>query len=150
MTARPLLPNTRSTYCSRRSDGRCQKIPPFLPPHSRLFDSPHGARGEYVFRSGPLAEVNIGSLPTYVNADGRTLYLYSSLYGPWIYRGALVLRLFYPTYVYVNSTCGVVPPMRLGGRQGAYPIDVVIPPSYEGNCVVNFTQPIWLVAGCSA
>ncbi len=97
--------------------------------------------GEYVFRSGPLAEVNIGSLPTYVKADGGTLYLYSSPYGPWIYRRALVLRLFYPTYVYVNSTCGAVPPMRLGGRQGAYPIDVVIPPSYEGNCVVNFTHP---------
>ena len=97
--------------------------------------------GEYAFRSGPLGEVRLGALPAYVGVVNKTLYLYSSPYGPWPYPKALEVRLFYPTQVYVSSTCGAVVPGLLGGSPGSYPLDLSVPPGYQGVCWVNFTHP---------
>ena len=97
--------------------------------------------GEYAFRTGPLAEVSIGQTPQYVGVDGKALYLYSSPYAPWQYPGAVVVKVFYPTTVLVFSTCGAVAASSVGGQPGAYPLDVVIPPGFQGDCWVNFTHP---------
>ena len=97
--------------------------------------------GEYAFRTGPLAEVAIGELPSYAAAEGKVLYLYSSPYGPWPYPKAIVVNIYYPTSVYVSSTCGAAAAPSLGGAPGAYPLDLVIPPGFQGDCVVNFTHP---------
>ncbi|ACB39741.1 hypothetical protein [Pyrobaculum neutrophilum] len=97
--------------------------------------------GDYAFRTGPLGEVQPGSLPYYVAVENKTLYLYSSPYAPWLYPGALELKLFYPTKVAVFSTCGAVAAGELGGQPGAYPVDVAVPPAFQGDCWVNFTHP---------
>ncbi|MEZ0318433.1 MAG: hypothetical protein ABWK05_00345 [Pyrobaculum sp.] len=97
--------------------------------------------GEYAFRSGPLGEARPGPLPSYVGVANKTLYLYSSPHAPWPYPKAVELRLFYPTQVYVSSTCGAVVPGNVGGSPGSYLIDVTIPPGLQGTCWVNFTHP---------
>lgn len=97
--------------------------------------------GDYAFRSGPLAEVALGQLPSYVAAEDKTLYLYSSPYGPWLYPKAVEVRLFYPTTVLASSTCGAVGVSSVGEAPGAYPVDLTIPPGFEGECLVNFTHP---------
>ncbi len=62
--------------------------------------------GDYAFRVGPLAEVAAGQLPYYVYALDKTLHLYSSPYAPWLYPKAIEVKLFYPTTVFISSTCG--------------------------------------------
>ncbi|MEZ0248547.1 MAG: hypothetical protein ABWJ97_04680 [Thermoproteus sp.] len=103
--------------------------------------------GEYVFGSGTLGEVVVGPLPPYVGVANRTLYLYSSPYGPWPYPNAIELKLFYPAQVYLSSTCGAVAPGYLGGPPGVYSVNLTIPPDFQGTCWVNFTHPSgWRVA----
>ncbi|MEM1925911.1 MAG: hypothetical protein QXR64_02520 [Pyrobaculum sp.] len=97
--------------------------------------------GEYAFRAGPVAEVSPGVLPTYASAVDKVLYLYSSPFGPWHYPQALVVKIFYPTFVYVSSTCGAVVVYTVGGAPGEYKIDITIPPGFQGDCFVNFTHP---------
>jgi len=97
--------------------------------------------GEHAFRAGPLAEVSAGQVPQYVHAANKTLHLYSSPYASWRYPGAVVVRLFYPTSLLASSTCGAVAASSVGGRPGAYPVDVTIPPGFQGDCWVNFTHP---------
>lgn len=96
--------------------------------------------GDYVFRAGPLGEVSVGEVPPYVVYSGDVLYLYSSPYGVWHYPKAVAIDLFYPTVVYVSSTCGAAGGV-LGGAVGRYFLDLDIPPGFEGSCVVNFTAP---------
>jgi len=97
--------------------------------------------GEHAFRTGPLAEVSVGQVPQYVYVENKTLYLYSSPYTPWQYPGAVVVRLFYPTAVLASSTCGAVAVSSVGGQPGVYPLDLTIPPGFQGDCWVNFTHP---------
>lgn len=77
--------------------------------------------GEYSFRAGPLAEVAIGELPSYVATEGKVLYLYSSPYGPWPYPKAVVVNIYYPTSVYVSSTCDAAAAPSLGGAPAPTP-----------------------------
>ena len=97
--------------------------------------------GEHAFRTGPLAEVSIGQPPHYVYVSNKTLYLYSSPYAPWHYPAIIVVKVFYPTAVLTSSTCGAVVVSSVGGQPGTYPLDIVIPPGFQGNCWVNFTHP---------
>ncbi|MFN3805348.1 MAG: hypothetical protein ACK4SY_09845 [Pyrobaculum sp.] len=94
--------------------------------------------GDYVFRAGPLGEVGPGEMPPYVLFAGGTLYLYSSPYGTWHYPRAVAVDLFYPTTVYVSSTCGAAGGV-LGGAVGRHYVDLYIPPGFEGVCLLNFT-----------
>ncbi len=96
--------------------------------------------GEHIFVSGPLGEVRLGELPRYVAYAEGMLYLYSSPYDVWIYPRALELRLFYPTQVYISSTCGAAGGV-VGGSVGSYRIDLTIPQGFEGVCLINFTSP---------
>ena len=97
--------------------------------------------GDYAFRTGPLAEVAVGEVPSYVAVEGKTLYLYSSPYAVWSYPRAISVSIFYPTSVLVSSTCGAVAVASVGGAPGKYYVDLAVPPGVQGDCFVNFTHP---------
>jgi len=97
--------------------------------------------GDYVFRASPLMEVAAGRLPYYVYVLDKTFHLYSSPYASWPYPKAVEVRLFYPTEVFISSTCGAVAASSVGGAPGSYHVDVVVPPGFQGDCWVYFTHP---------
>ena len=101
--------------------------------------APTAPGGDYAFRTGPLAEVAAGQLPYYVYVSNKTLHLYSSPYAPWPYLKAVEVKLFYPTKVLISSTCGAVAASSVGEAPGSYPVDVVVPPGFQG--VVGSTSP---------
>lgn len=97
--------------------------------------------GEYVFGSGPLASVSAGVLPSYAAYSHYTLYLYSSPYAPWVYERIIRVEQYFPTSIYVSSTCPFTPSFYLPPAVGTRWVNLTIPPLYQGVCVLNFTHP---------
>jgi len=99
--------------------------------------SPHG---DYVFVSGPPAEVGPGALPSYAAWRGGVLYLYSSPYAPWQYERAVKVELMAPVEVYVGGDCPFASPLVLKPPLGAKWVNITVPPGWEGSCFLNFTH----------